>query len=87
MADKTTDSKPESGEQAKTVSFKLGLGIFFMPYIFSWFTLRKGHSTKAKAISFVWLAILVMPILFGGKKSDTTSNSADLKKTSRLIYG
>ena len=80
MADKTTDTKPESSEQAKTVSFLLGLGIFFMPYIFSWFTLRKGYSTKAKAISFIWLAVLMLPIMFGGKKSDTGSSSMDLKK-------
>ncbi|MEN9911688.1 MAG: hypothetical protein RI956_132 [Pseudomonadota bacterium] len=41
----------------------LGIGIFFIPVIFSWFTLRKGYSTLAKILSFVWLAIFFSIVL------------------------
>lgn len=43
---------------SRTVTLKLGIGITVMPYIFSWFTLRKGYSTKARVIAFGWLFVL-----------------------------
>lgn len=39
----------------KSVGFILGFGIFLFPIIFSWFTLRKGHSTLSRIVSFAWL--------------------------------
>ncbi|EMF5518819.1 DUF4236 domain-containing protein [Acinetobacter baumannii] len=49
-------------DQNRKVSFLLGFGIFWMPYIFSWFTLRSGYSNRARWISFIWM-ILVLIIL------------------------
>lgn len=43
----------------RKVSILLGIGIFLMPYIFAWFTLRKGYSKLARFISFGWLLLLV----------------------------
>ena len=43
----------------RSVGILLGIGIFLIPIIFAWFTLRKGHTTKAKIISFLWLVISV----------------------------
>ena len=40
------------------MSALLGAGILSMPYIFAWFTLRKGYSTKTRTITCVWLAIV-----------------------------
>ena len=31
----------------------LAIGIFIMPYIFSWFTLRKGYSNLTRIVSFI----------------------------------
>jgi hypothetical protein len=42
----------------RKVAIPLGIGIFLMPYIFSWFTLRKGYSRTARAISLAWLSFL-----------------------------
>ena len=42
------------------MTFLLGVGIFFMPYIFSWFTLREGYTVISRVISFVWLLIVVV---------------------------
>lgn len=47
----------------RQVSFLLGLGIFFMPYIFAWFTLRQGYSSQARLVSFFWLAIIILPTI------------------------
>ena len=43
----------------RKVSILLGIGIFMMPYIFAWFTLREGYSKSARFISFGWLLFLV----------------------------
>ena len=43
----------------KQVSFLLGIGIFFIPIIFAWFTLRQGYSTVSRAISMVWMIIYI----------------------------
>lgn len=43
----------------RKVSILLGIGIFLMPYIFAWVTLREGYSKPARFISFGWLLFLV----------------------------
>lgn len=49
-----------SGNTQRSVSFLLGLGIFFVPFIFAWFTLRKGHSNVARIIAFTWLGLMLV---------------------------
>lgn len=44
----------------RKVSILLGIGIFVMPYIFSWFTLRQGYSSKSRWISFIWMMIVLI---------------------------
>ncbi|MDO4896145.1 MAG: DUF4236 domain-containing protein [Moraxella sp.] len=50
-------------EYERPVGFLLGFGIFILPIIFAWFTLRQGHTTRARVISFAWL-ILVLFLSF-----------------------
>jgi len=38
----------------------LVLGILLMPYIFAWYTLGEGRSTKSKVLSFLWLAFMLL---------------------------
>lgn len=41
----------------------LGIGILFLPIVFSWFTLRWGHTTLSRAVAFGWLTFwLLMPM-------------------------
>jgi len=47
-------------KEDRPVSWQLGIGIFLIPLIFSWFTLRKGHTTKSKVWSFGWLTVLLL---------------------------
>ena len=49
----------ESIGEEKFVGIPLGIGIFFLPIIFSWLTLRKGHTRLAKIVSFFWLAFSI----------------------------
>ena len=45
---------------SREVSFFLGLGILFVPYIFSWLTLRSGYSTTVRCISFIWMFFVMI---------------------------
>lgn len=40
----------------REIGLGLALGIAALPVIFSWFTLRRGFSTLARVIAFLWLA-------------------------------
>lgn len=55
-------------QNKRHIGFWLGAGIVLFPIIFSWFTLRKGHSTKAKVIAFSWLALYL--VFYSGSKHD-----------------
>lgn len=49
-------------ENYRKVGFLLGIGILFMPYLFAWFTLRRGHSTTSRILSFGWLGFMLFSI-------------------------
>lgn len=51
---------PLNYKAERSVSILLGMGIFFMPYIFSWFTLRQGYSTLARFVSFGWMIFFIL---------------------------
>lgn len=46
---------PDANVPGRAVSFGLGFGILLFPMIFAWLTLRKGYSTAARIVSFLWL--------------------------------
>jgi hypothetical protein len=55
---------PHCGHRNKrSVGILLGLGIFFLPIIFAWFTLRKGHSTLSRVLAFGWLFLNILIII------------------------
>lgn len=55
------------------------LGVLFLPFIFSWFTLQKKYSKKSKAIAFVWLAFFVLAgTVHKDKKRVEVANESDL---------
>lgn len=66
--------QPPVGQSPRKVSFLLGLGIFLIPLIFAWFTLRQGYSTMAKVISFGWLVLSLIMVL-GASPSNENSAS------------
>lgn len=60
--------------EKRSVTLLLGVGIFFIPLIFSWFTLRRGYTARAKAISFSWLVLSLVLLGFQGEKTSTPSS-------------
>ncbi len=51
--------RPARRDGVRRVTPLLGIGIFFLPYIFAWFTLQHGYSSLSRWLSFGWLVILV----------------------------
>lgn len=43
----------------RSVGPGLAIGIFFLPGIFSWFTLRAGYSRAARLLSFGYLSLSI----------------------------
>ena len=44
----------------RKISIFLAVAILLFPYLFSWFTLRAGHSTLSRVISFGWMFIVIL---------------------------
>jgi len=70
------DAQPikRTSSEVRAVTPLLGIGIFVMPFIFSWFTLRKSHTTKAKVIAFGWL-LLTLLIGFSNPSKNSNANT------------
>ena len=49
-----------TSHHSRQISVLLVVGIFIMPYIFAWFTLREGYSKTVRYVSFGWLLFLVL---------------------------
>lgn len=63
----------------RQVGFLLGVGIVFIPMIFSWFLLRKGHSVLSRIIGFGWL-ILSLLVVLGSSSTPTTASTAPVQQ-------
>jgi hypothetical protein len=47
----------EEVTQERKLGVGLIIGIVLLPIVFAWFTLRKGHSTLSRVLSFGWLLV------------------------------
>jgi hypothetical protein len=71
-----------SGEPAnRTVGFWLGAGILFVPFVFSWFTLRKGHSPLARGLAMGWLVLFILGSAGRGRANHSTVSQATTSLT------
>ena len=76
----TEDSiKLDSETAPKRIGFLLGAGIVILPFVFAWFTLRKGYGRVARFVSLGWLG-LVMAMLV----SSMLSSAAESKRLAEL---
>ncbi len=65
---------PKCGRLNRKVGLSLFLGITFLPVIFSWLTLRKGHTNKARFFTFAWLFLFAFFINYSsGIESNSVS--------------
>ena len=51
------------GSHRPEYGFIIGLCILVMPYLFSWFTLEKGYSVRARVLSLGWCSLFLLPVL------------------------
>jgi len=58
----------------RNVGFLLGLGILFIPFVFAWFLLRKGHSLLARIIGFGWLVLGLLVAIGAPASTPGTGN-------------
>ena len=83
-----SESNPEvpgNSTDERPVSILLGVGILLIPIIFSWFTLRKGYTTKAKSISFIWLVfILIISGIQENKPRNIKENSPNIHNLAKV---
>lgn len=77
------ESTSVAATNEKSVGILLGIGILFIPYIFSWLTLRKGYSNTTRAISFVWLVAVVIMI---NTDSNTLSSTGSTNAASANFW-
>lgn len=62
----------------RKVGVLLGVGILFLPYIFSWMLLRRGYSTLARVVSFGWMLSVIIVAL-----ARTPSQTSPTEQVSR----
>ena len=60
----------------RKVGLALGLGIFLLPFVFAWFTLRQGYSTRARVISFGWMILFIFAMA-NGASEDASERRAE----------
>jgi hypothetical protein len=72
--DMMIDTPTQLPPAKRGVGFLLGIGILFLPFVFVWFLLRRGHGTLSRIIGFGWLALVML--LAVGQGSGTKSPSA-----------
>lgn len=74
-----------NSNNSKRVGLLLGIGIFFIPYIFAWFTLQKGYSTQARAISLGWAGFIIMFYVITIATNPGWTTNPDLSSRSNSI--
>jgi hypothetical protein len=63
-----------SGASKRKVGFLLGVGIVFLPFVFAWFTLAKGHSLLSRLVSFLWMTIVLGATIGGSGPASNEQN-------------
>lgn len=70
-----------SQQESREVGWLLGIGIVLLPLVFAWFTLRDGHSTKARVISFAWLGLFAISAFANPPDDSNTDDSTTTTAT------
>ena len=75
MTDPSASFKDDQNSNKERVGFLFGLGIFLLPYIFGWFTLKNGYSSRARFFAFSWMFFVIVANL-GTKNTDNNHTSS-----------
>ncbi|KHK63141.2 hypothetical protein JZ00_18620 [Pseudomonas frederiksbergensis] len=72
MESEMNEAVAVAAPKKRQVGFLLGLGILFFPLLFGWMLLRKGHSTFARIVGFIWMALCLVSLIGMGSISKTS---------------
>lgn len=76
------DDKIENEGGARKIGTWFGIGIFIFPIVFSWFTLRSGHSRISRYIAFGWLITTIfIPIIANNLPANSSLNAPATTQT------
>lgn len=78
---------PAIADGRRKMGILLGVGIFFLPWVFAWLTLRKGHSKPAKVISFAWLAFLTIGMIVSPEDKQSPQTSTPIAPEIEISEG
>lgn len=80
--------KVEKTEPERSVGIFLAIGILFVPYVFSFLTLRKGYSMVARSVAMGWLLGILVLSFFSTKPTSTIPNpkATDLTQSSSASW-
>lgn len=63
---------------SRNVGAALGIGILLLPFLFAWFTLRKGYSKLARVLSLGWMGLLVIVVFASSNNGGPNTDQNDL---------
>ena len=63
---------------SRRVGVALGIGILLVPFVFAWFTLRKGYGKVARIVSLGWMALVVIVSVVSGNNGGSSVNQDGL---------
>jgi hypothetical protein len=69
----------------KSVGILLGTGIFLLPYVFAWLTLRKGYSALARVLALGWLAVMVYALFEDRLSGNHTPSTPSVQESMPAI--
>ena len=75
-----TQVAPEQKPQIRYISTLLFLGVIFFPLIFYWFLFRQGHTTFARVVGGIWLALCLYITLNGFTVIDNLFSQSSTQK-------
>lgn len=84
-ANQDSNSKPYVAK--REVSLLLAVAVIFVPYIASWFLLRKGYSQKAKVLGMGWLIVVVLIYGSTNNKPVETGTPAEIQARREIREG
>ena len=81
------DTTGGAAQATRKVSPLLAIGIFVIPFIFAWFTLRRGYSVTARIAAFAWMVLSFVLIGgFGGDGAPGSSGSTSQRGGDELSF-
>lgn len=84
VVDMTKQHTSQLISEPRKVSIPLIVGIIMIPFISSWFTLRKGYSTTARVVSLSWMVLAIVIGLSGESENKQTSTSSEPSATASV---